>query len=93
MFFFGYATYPGREENPTGFFEYDKATQKQKDEDYGFRKSNTANLNLTMNGKECSYPNTPAVDLKTGALKPTKFTPPPACPAIIYSQRKLGLQA
>ena len=41
LFFFGYATYDGQtEDNPTGFFHYENASDDMKKTSYGFRESN-----------------------------------------------------
>jgi len=82
LFFFGYASYPGREENPTGFFNFEEASKDQVLQDSDFRKSYQRNLELAKSEKIKEYGNTGNI-VNSG--------PPPLCPAQIYSQRKMGL--
>jgi len=41
LFYFGYANYPGqKEENPTGFYDYESCSDELIASSYGFRKTN-----------------------------------------------------
>ena len=57
LFFFGYANYPGqKEENPTGFYNYESVSDELISKSYGFRMSNEEQIKIVIDIHEEKAP-------------------------------------